>query len=115
MPSEWAHYLTITSEKIKGWNTQWNSPINLREYALARLRVGVCALLSHFRNERVLYHRRVLFKEAKQKVHLFNVLLLQFLIPQISLRKDYYIGKDVTILIHRDMVASPMQTISNVE
>lgn len=110
-----AHYLTVTSEKIKGWNTQWNSPINLRGYAPARLRVGVCALLSHFRNKRVLYHRRVLLKKAKQKVHLFNMLPLQFLIPQISLRKDYYIGKDVTILIHLDMVASPMPTIRNLE
>ena len=34
-----AHYLTVTSEKIKGRNTQWNSPVNLMEYAPARLRV----------------------------------------------------------------------------
>lgn len=69
-----AHYLAITSEMIKGWDTQCNSSINLMEYAPARLRVGVCTLLPHFRNKRVLYHRRVLLKEAKQKVYLFNVL-----------------------------------------
>lgn len=84
-------------------------------YAPARLRVGACALLPHFRNKRVLYHRRVLLKEAKQKVHLFNVLPRQFLIPLISLRKDYYISNDVTILIHLEVVASPMKTISNLE
>ena len=85
------------------------------EYAPARLRVGAGALYPHFRNKRVLYPGRVLLKEAKQNVHLFNVLPLQFLIPLISLRKDYYISYDVTILIHLEVVASPMKTTSNLE
>lgn len=81
------------------------------EYAPARLRVGAGALYPHFRNKRVLYPGRVLLKEAKQNVHLFNVLPL----PLISLRKDYYISYDVTILIHLEVVASPMKTTSNLE
>jgi hypothetical protein len=56
-----AHYLTITSEKMKGWNTQWNSLIILMEDILARLRVGVSGLLLHVGNKAVLYHTGVLF------------------------------------------------------
>lgn len=56
-----AHYLTITSEKMKGWNTQWNSLIILMEDILARLRVGISGLLLHVGNKAVLYHTGVLF------------------------------------------------------